>query len=317
MRLRAVLLGLLARTTRAWPKIEECPHFPGSTPIAEYHACILDRMAALAAAAAAAPSAPRRAPAMVQVGAHLAWLDVNDPFRRATEAANGSALARTVLVEPQPHIAARLARAVARDARGGGGGGGGGGEARAVDVLRAAVCAADGANVTFYGISPEVDATNGHLRNGRGKLQPYTSQVASLSREHLLRHKRRIPQIEQYIVEERVPCYTVASVLERYGIRAADAMVLTVDAEGEDAAIIESVDFGADFAPWLVVFEYFHLMETNFTRLTAAQNRLLARGYSCWRDEENFWFLGGRGGWGTSPTREEMAACGARRGRRR
>ena len=38
----AVGLVLLARTT-AWPKIEECPHFPGSTPIAEYHACILDR----------------------------------------------------------------------------------------------------------------------------------------------------------------------------------------------------------------------------------------------------------------------------------
>ena len=53
--------------------------------------------------------------------------------------------------------------------------------------------------------------------------------------------------------------------LERYGIRAADAMVLTVDAwrRERDAARGGVVDFGAGFAPWLVVFEYFHLMETN------------------------------------------------------
>ena len=51
---------------------------------------------------------PTAEPAMVQIGAHLAWQNPNDPFGNLARTAR----LRTVLVEPQPHIARRLGASV-------------------------------------------------------------------------------------------------------------------------------------------------------------------------------------------------------------
>lgn len=123
-----------------------------------------------------------RTPALVQVGAHLAWLNPNDPFAQRFAS---NAHFRTVLVEPQPLIYQRLAKA----AEG----------VDSVSVLNRAVCNQTG-EVTFYA----VDMGERAVEDTKGVNM--ASQVASLSKEHILKHKKWVPDIDQHIIEIQVKC---------------------------------------------------------------------------------------------------------------
>ena len=265
--------------------------FPGTVD------CLLN----LAVERARAERARGATPAMVQVGAHLAWLNANDPFGDVARAAT----LRTVLVEPQPHVARRLeaevrARAATRTAAPDGAG--------AVTVRNCAVCdTAHGAsNVTFYSISPDVDPLTGVYRPrqrrhrnataaARGgdderKEASWTSQLASMSREHILKHRRWIPNIEDYIVETRVPCLTVDALLRAESVAPESVLVLSVDAEGFDADIVLSVDFER-VRPFLLVWEFQHLVANTGKKQSAddwavvrkVEDHIAKFGYECWR----------------------------------
>mmetsp|Transcript_15682 Transcript_15682/g.32716 ORF Transcript_15682/g.32716 Transcript_15682/m.32716 type:complete len:356 (-) Transcript_15682:68-1135(-) len=213
---------------------------------------------------------PKRAPALVQVGAHLAWLNPNDPFSRRFSS-KGTAF-KTVLVEPQPRIYERLVKA----AEG----------VNSVEVVNNAVCNTTG-KVTFYAVDVGDVA---HLRL-------HGSQVASLSRNHILKHKRWVPDIEERIIEIDVACETVENIVKGQGLLTeehSDVFILSVDAEGFDADILLSVDWTV-IRPRLVVYEYIHLFSTKEGRVKAGdlQFTLNSHGYTCFKEKENIWCVGG------------------------
>mmetsp|Transcript_34085 Transcript_34085/g.89623 ORF Transcript_34085/g.89623 Transcript_34085/m.89623 type:complete len:222 (+) Transcript_34085:246-911(+) len=155
-----------------------------------------------------------------------------------------------LLVEPQPHVASQLADITQQF----------GGT---VAIEQAAICAHDG-NVTFYYL-PDINPSSGaitrpHLR--RLKSFPVaTSQLASMSKEHILRQQRHVHnglKLAAYIRELIVPCYSVPTLLKRHAIRPHKLDVLTVDAEGYDLTILDAVDFQL-IAPQLLIWEQVHV----------------------------------------------------------
>jgi hypothetical protein len=91
--------------------------------------------------------APQDGAVLLQIGAHLAWLNANDAFGPVI---HSNIKAMALLVEPQPHIYQRLAASLGSEAR--------------VRVEHAAVCALDASNVTFYSLDPSIDALTGSWR---------------------------------------------------------------------------------------------------------------------------------------------------------
>lgn len=217
-------------------------------------------------------------PAMIQIGVHLSFANNNDPFR---EVILDGTMAHTVMVEPQPHIAKKLHELILEHAPG-----------RKVDILNRAVGDSDG-EVVFYTIDAQVDPLTGCVPGSKKRRCSWmTTQVASMSKEHILKHARWVPDIEDYIVETKVRLSTVSTIVREMGISAdKDLIILSVDAEGFDAQIISSIDFD-QVRPWLVIFEYQHLKGTS--ALKSAEEYLMSFGYTCFRDVENFWCIGGR-----------------------
>ena len=156
--------------------------------------CLLDGVAALARS--------RRSSSMLQVGAHLAFGNANDPFKRlALDVIN-----HTVLVEPQPGVYRDLAALVAAHAD----------PAHRIAVVNRAVSDRDGV-VTFHTINDTlIDPATGCYRRGfepppGGKACPasFTSQIASLSLKNILKHKHWIPNLEALVVDVEVRASTV------------------------------------------------------------------------------------------------------------
>ena len=218
--------------------------------------------------------------AMVQVGAHLGNMNPGDPYGRLTLEAK----MRTILVEPQPHVYGRLVQHIEDQ-----------GISR-IKVLNAAVCeeAKAGSNVTFYSISPKVDPASGRVEGGRG-FPLWASQIASLNKEHIMKHAPWIPNVQDYIVEIQVPCTSVRAILENYRIPPSDLLVLSIDAEGYDLKILSSIDLSVN-KPLLLVFETIHV---DLHEVAATLRNLTGlHGYHCFRDRENAYLYGGEGGWG-------------------
>eukprot|EP00415_Alexandrium_ostenfeldii_P001540 UN1540 len=59
----------------------------------------------------------------------------------------------------------------------------------------------------------------------------------------------------EYIQEVEVPCLNASGLLEKAGLRAADIIMLTIDAEGYDIPIMKSFIGSPDFSPTLVRWE--------------------------------------------------------------
>lgn len=127
----------------------------------------------------------RRPVAQMVVGAHLAWAHSN--WLPPASEANLT----TLFVEPQPSLADRLRRRFAGDAT----------------VLPVAVCASDvpGGVELFH--------LDERRRHSRRRLPSWASQVASLSRSHVLKHAPWIPDVAGLIVSSRVPCKSVTTLL--------------------------------------------------------------------------------------------------------
>lgn len=216
----------------------------------------------------------RRRSAMLQVGAHLAFSNPNDPFKRlALDVIN-----RTVLVEPQPGVFRTLSDLVKAHSN----------PAHEVTVVNRAVSYRDEV-VTFHTINDTlIDPATGCYRAAfrpprHQKRCPafFTSQIASLSLDNVMKHKRWIPNLEQLIVDVQVQASTVSTLLEEHGLRD-DLVVLSVDAEGHDEIIIRSVDF-SKIRPYFIVFEHIHVTQ----HAAKALGRVLEGGYDCLMETEN------------------------------
>lgn len=141
---------------------------------------------------------------------------------------------RGVMVEPVPYVFERLRRNFG-----------------AVDGVRlemAAIAARTGTSTLFHlAEAPDPAAHD---------LPTWYDGIGSFSREALLAHAPQIPDIEDLVVETRVPCLTFDSLCAKHGLSAVD--ILAVDTEGHDWEILKTVDL-AHWRPRLVVYEHYHL----------------------------------------------------------
>jgi FkbM family methyltransferase len=140
-----------------------------------------------------------------------------------------------VMVEPQPHVFARLALNYAG--------------VTGVAIENAAITDRDG-RVAFYYPAPPSDE-----RDEAG-LPDWYDGIGSLSREAVLSHARHIPDIEQRLVETEVPSLSYASLCEKHGLARVDLLLL--DTEGADYELLRGMDFG-ERPPRLVIYEHYHL----------------------------------------------------------
>jgi FkbM family methyltransferase len=142
---------------------------------------------------------------------------------------------RGIMVEPVPHVFARLRRNY-------------GALADRVALENVAVAGHDGTMPFFYPAPPGPDELAG--------LPDWYDGIGSLSREAVLAHAHRIPDIAARLVEAEVPCLTYRSLLERHRVARVDLVV--IDTEGSDWDIVRTLPLDAD-RPRLLVYEHFHL----------------------------------------------------------
>jgi len=97
-----------------------------------------------------------------------------------------------------------------------------------------------------------------HLREAEPGEQvwQYYHALGSFRREVLLKHRNFIPDIDERVVETRVPCTTLADLCARHGMPEID--LLFIDTEGYDYEILKTVDFERQ-RPRVVVYEHIHL----------------------------------------------------------
>jgi FkbM family methyltransferase len=141
---------------------------------------------------------------------------------------------RGVMVEPQPHVFARLERNYAG--------------VPGVELERAAISDRDGTVPFFYPAPPADDEWN--------RLPDWYDGIGSLSRDFVLSHADHIPELDRRLVRDEVRSLTYASLCERHGLEQVDLLLL--DTEGSDWEILRGIDFG-ERPPRLVIYEHFHL----------------------------------------------------------
>jgi FkbM family methyltransferase len=141
---------------------------------------------------------------------------------------------RGVLVEPAPYVFERLNANYGRFDR--------------LSLENVAIADRDG-SLPFYHLV-EVSSEE------RDQLPDWYDALGSLSRDALLRHADRIPDIERRLVCIDVPCLTLSSLCERNGIDRLD--LLLIDTEGYDWQIVRQIDFAA-LRPRLLIYEHYHL----------------------------------------------------------
>jgi FkbM family methyltransferase len=89
-------------------------------------------------------------------------------------------------------------------------------------------------------------------------LPTWCKGLGSFYRDILLKHKWVIPDIEDYIVEEKVQCISFQMLLEKHGVSTID--LLMIDTEGYDYEIIKQIDFKG-LKPNIIMYEHKHLRQ--------------------------------------------------------
>lgn len=156
---------------------------------------------------------------------------------------------RGVMVEPVPYVFERL-----RSNYGG---------LERIALANVAIADCDG-RLPFYHL---VEAGE---RERQG-LPDWYDAIGSFSREAVLRHGRRIPDIERRIVCTDVPCLTFESLCRRHAIEHPDLVL--IDTEGHDWQIVGQIDFAAH-RPRLLIYEHFHLAAADRARCREHVERL-------------------------------------------
>lgn len=106
-----------------------------------------------------------------------------------------------------------------------------------------------------------ISATEGEqdlfrIREGIAHLPGWVNGLASLHLDVLLNHKWAIPDIEDYIVKERVRCVPLERLLREHRVAKID--LLAIDTEGHDYEIIKRLDLNR-LKPPILTYEHKHL----------------------------------------------------------
>jgi FkbM family methyltransferase len=158
---------------------------------------------------------------------------------------------RGLMVEPVPYVFDRLRSNY--------------GDLDRVTLVNVAVADRDG-TMPFYHLREAGDSD-------RDALPEWYDGLGSFSREAVLSHGRRIPDIERFLVTIEVPCLTFASLCETHGVE--EVNLLLLDTEGYDWELLQTIDIAA-VRPRLVIYEHYHLDPGD---RAAALERLRGLGY--------------------------------------
>lgn len=153
-----------------------------------------------------------------------------------------------VMVEPVPATFAALQRRHGGNPR--------------IRLVQAAVDAQPGRRVIYSVDDPHA------------KLPGFVHAIASFHRDHLLSFSQLVPDIARHIVEQEVPCQTLAQILADAGFDQLD--ILQIDTEGHDDVVLAQVDL-AQVRPRVIQFEHTHLPSP---RLVDCLLRLREAGYA-------------------------------------
>jgi FkbM family methyltransferase len=170
---------------------------------------------------------------------------------------------RGIMVEPVPYVFERLRRNYEPIAR--------------VALENAAIADRDGAMPFYHLLQPEEDDP--------GTLPDWYDAIGSFSRDAVMAHARRIPDIEQRVVRVDVPTLTYESLRRKHDIGHVD--LLLIDTEGYDWEILQRIDLESD-PPRLIVYEHFHLSSED---RQACLDHLRARGYETLEEGFDTWCL--------------------------
>lgn len=192
----------------------------------------------------------------VQVGANDGRM--MDPLRKTVTASRW----RGLVVEPVPDFYRRLKRTY-------------GAFADRVRPVNAAI-ATDSGEAAFYHLRDLPDAD---------PLPDWAAGLGSFRKDVILAHGDRIPGIERYLVEIRVPSLTWTALCEAYDIGRVD-LVLT-DTEGYDYEIVRQIDFDRH-RPVVLIYEHHHFdADTD----AACTGLLKGHGYSLFREGLDTWAI--------------------------
>lgn len=137
---------------------------------------------------------------------------------------------RGVLVEPVPSLYRRLRR-----------------HYRHVDGLafeNVAIAEEDGQRPFF------------RLAEAAGEVYELADSLGSLDREVLRSHEEQVPDIDDYVEEIEIPCWSFDTLLRRHQVAKID--LLHLDTEGYDGRLLATFPWQR-FRPQVVVYEHDHL----------------------------------------------------------
>lgn len=181
----------------------------------------------------------------IQIGANDG--STSDPLRRQVVARAW----RGIMVEPVPHIFEKLRARYSGSPH--------------VLLENVAIGASDG-TAEFHSLVPVVNPVALGLPH-------WYAGLGSFRREVILSHKAQIPDIEQRIVTQTLPCLTFATLCARHGVDAVD--LIQIDTEGYDYEVVKLIDLNR-FRPALLIYEHVHLSAED---RAACENLLRRHGY--------------------------------------
>ena len=110
-------------------------------------------------------------------------------------------------------------------------------------------------------------------------------KLGSFNKDHLMKHRRKIPDFDERLIEEKVACTTLKALLAKHKVTCID--LLHIDAEGYDYEILKTVPFH-EIKPAMILYENKHL---NPDDKLACRKLLKSHGYTLIKGRDTFAYL--------------------------
>jgi FkbM family methyltransferase len=124
------------------------------------------------------------------------------------------------------------------------------------------------------------------IREDLDYLPAWCAGLGTFYLDVLLTHRWAIPNLDAYVLEERVRCISLGQLLAKHGVRRID--LLAIDTEGYDYELIKQVDFDR-MRPAMLLYEHQYIREAD---RKACEAMLRRQGYTLSRHLGNtFAFL--------------------------
>lgn len=111
------------------------------------------------------------------------------------------------------------------------------------------------------------------IQENISSLPEWVKGLGTFDPEVLMTHKWAIPDLERYVIKERIECISFGDLLEKHRIGKIDLLI--VDTEGYDYEILQQIDFKS-MAPAILVYEHQYIDKT---RRAGLEHALRGRGY--------------------------------------